>query len=80
MDFSSSQRQQSLTPSRKAILEQRAALELVEFFSAKSVKEGEGQGRISGSLGWRLARGETRSDQATNGNVEVRFTDRYYLL
>ncbi|XP_072034952.1 peptide-N(4)-(N-acetyl-beta-glucosaminyl)asparagine amidase-like isoform X2 [Amphiura filiformis] len=64
------QRQQSLASTRRAILEERASRELVEFLSSKAVKDGEGQGRVSGSVAWRVARGETRRDQATNGNVE----------
>ena len=34
--------------------------ELVEFFTIKSVRHDELQGRVSGSLAWRLLRGETK--------------------
>ena len=37
--------------------------ELVEFFTIKSVHDGELQGRVSGDLAWRLLRGETKPQQ-----------------
>ncbi|XP_077363448.1 peptide-N(4)-(N-acetyl-beta-glucosaminyl)asparagine amidase isoform X2 [Festucalex cinctus] len=52
-------RQQSLHVNRKLQLAERLIVELVEFISPKMPKEGELGGRISGSLGWRIARGET---------------------
>ena len=51
-------RQQSFTNERKLELELRYVTELVEFFSPKIIKEGEDIGRQSGSLQWRLDRGE----------------------
>ncbi|XP_033102085.1 peptide-N(4)-(N-acetyl-beta-glucosaminyl)asparagine amidase-like [Anneissia japonica] len=53
------QRQRSISSFRKAVLEERFALELAEFIAPKKVQDGEGQGRISGSLAWRTSRGET---------------------
>ncbi|XP_034561190.1 peptide-N(4)-(N-acetyl-beta-glucosaminyl)asparagine amidase [Notolabrus celidotus] len=53
-------RQQALTPERKKELTERLLVELVEFISPKKPKSGELGGRNSGSLAWRLARGETR--------------------
>uniref|UniRef100_A0A668A2K2 Peptide-N(4)-(N-acetyl-beta-glucosaminyl)asparagine amidase n=1 Tax=Myripristis murdjan TaxID=586833 RepID=A0A668A2K2_9TELE len=53
-------RQQSLSPERKKELTERLLFELVEFISPKKPKPGELGGRNSGSLAWRLARGETR--------------------
>lgn len=53
------QRQQSLSSERKQELLERLLVELVEFISPKSPKPGEMGGRISGSLAWRAARGET---------------------
>ncbi|XP_073319657.1 peptide-N(4)-(N-acetyl-beta-glucosaminyl)asparagine amidase [Pagrus major] len=53
-------RQQSLSPDRKKQLTERLLVELVEFISPKKPKPGELGGRNSGSLAWRLARGETR--------------------
>ncbi|KAK2864603.1 hypothetical protein Q7C36_003757 [Tachysurus vachellii] len=53
------ERQQSLSTDRKRELLERLLVELVEFISPKSPKPGEMGGRISGSLAWRAARGET---------------------
>nr|XP_046273015.1 peptide-N(4)-(N-acetyl-beta-glucosaminyl)asparagine amidase [Scatophagus argus] len=53
-------RQQSLSPDRKKELTERLLVELVEFISPKKPKPGELGGRNSGSLAWRIARGETR--------------------
>ena len=72
--YSNIQRQHFLSQERKELLEQRAAVELIEFLSPKAAKNGEGQGRISGSLGWRLSRGETSTSgaaAAANGSIEV---------
>ncbi|KAI7798934.1 peptide-N(4)-(N-acetyl-beta-glucosaminyl)asparagine amidase-like [Triplophysa rosa] len=52
-------RQQSLGPERKKQLLERLLVELVEFISPKTPKSGELGGRITGSLAWRAARGET---------------------
>ncbi|XP_070567617.1 peptide-N(4)-(N-acetyl-beta-glucosaminyl)asparagine amidase-like [Ptychodera flava] len=57
------QRQNGLPADRKQTLEMRTIMEIVEFLSIKRVKDGEEQGRSSGSLAWRLARGETGSVQ-----------------
>ncbi|XP_053190248.1 peptide-N(4)-(N-acetyl-beta-glucosaminyl)asparagine amidase [Scomber japonicus] len=53
-------RQQSLTPDRKKELTEQLLVELVEFISPKKPKAGELGGRNSGSMAWRLARGETK--------------------
>uniref|UniRef100_W5KU87 Peptide-N(4)-(N-acetyl-beta-glucosaminyl)asparagine amidase n=1 Tax=Astyanax mexicanus TaxID=7994 RepID=W5KU87_ASTMX len=55
-------RQQALSADRKKELLERLVVELVEFISPKSPKPGELGGRISGSLAWRAARGETGAD------------------
>ncbi|KAI4882605.1 hypothetical protein NFI96_032809, partial [Prochilodus magdalenae] len=52
-------RQQALSAERKRELLERLVVELVEFISPKSPKPGELGGRVSGSLAWRAARGET---------------------
>ncbi|XP_041823223.1 peptide-N(4)-(N-acetyl-beta-glucosaminyl)asparagine amidase isoform X2 [Melanotaenia boesemani] len=52
-------RQHVLSPDRKRELTERLLVELVEFISPKKPKPGELGGRNSGSLAWRLARGET---------------------
>ncbi|XP_022103078.1 peptide-N(4)-(N-acetyl-beta-glucosaminyl)asparagine amidase-like [Acanthaster planci] len=56
------ERQRHLSAERRAVLEQRSAVELAEFLAPKVIRNGEEQGRLSGSLAWRLARGETRGD------------------
>lgn len=52
------QRQVSLSENRRKELLQRIIVELVEFISPKTPKPGELGGRISGSVAWRVARGE----------------------
>ncbi|XP_049622013.1 peptide-N(4)-(N-acetyl-beta-glucosaminyl)asparagine amidase isoform X1 [Suncus etruscus] len=52
------QRQISLPENRRKELLQRIIVELVEFISPKTPKPGELGGRISGSVAWRVARGE----------------------
>ncbi|KTF75149.1 hypothetical protein cypCar_00040856 [Cyprinus carpio] len=52
-------RQQSLGAERKQQLLQRLLVELVEFISPKTSTSGELGGRVSGSLAWRVVRGET---------------------
>ncbi|XP_075683299.1 peptide-N(4)-(N-acetyl-beta-glucosaminyl)asparagine amidase [Rhinoderma darwinii] len=52
-------RQQSLPEQRKKELLGRLIVEIVEFMSPKTPKPGELGGRVSGSLAWRLARGES---------------------
>ncbi|KAK2830024.1 hypothetical protein Q5P01_017955 [Channa striata] len=56
-----SARQQSLSPERKKELTERLLVELVEFISPKKPQPGELGGRNSGSLAWRMARGEARA-------------------
>uniref|UniRef100_A0A3Q0RFA6 Peptide-N(4)-(N-acetyl-beta-glucosaminyl)asparagine amidase n=1 Tax=Amphilophus citrinellus TaxID=61819 RepID=A0A3Q0RFA6_AMPCI len=69
-------RQQFLSPERKKELTERLLVELVEFISPKKPKAGELGGRSSGSLAWRLARGETREsdDKASTQAVGFVFT------
>lgn len=63
-------RQQSLSPDRKTVLTERLLVELVEFISPKKPKPGELGGRNSGSLAWRLARGETRGPNTATTQAE----------
>ncbi|CAN2389743.1 domain present in PNGases and other hypothetical proteins [Pristimantis euphronides] len=51
-------RQQSLPEPRKKELLGRLIVEIVEFMSPKTPKPGELGGRVSGSIAWRMARGE----------------------
>ncbi|XP_044533850.1 peptide-N(4)-(N-acetyl-beta-glucosaminyl)asparagine amidase isoform X3 [Gracilinanus agilis] len=56
------QRQLSLSESRRQELLERMIVELVEFISPKTPNPGELGGRISGSVAWRVARGEIGSE------------------
>nr|CAD7574116.1 unnamed protein product [Timema californicum] len=56
------ERQHILSPARKAYINRRLVLELVEFFTQKKPTDIDYQGRSSGSLSWRLARDETRDE------------------
>ena len=58
-------RQQPLSPDRKKELTERLLVELVEFISPKKPKPGDLGGRNSGSLAWRMARGETRPEDTS---------------
>ena len=57
-------RQQSVGPERKRELVNRLLVELVEFISPKKPKAGDLGGRGSGSLAWRIARGEVGAREA----------------
>ncbi len=52
------QRQKDLSAERKQMMLDRLAVELVEFMNIKTAGEGETEGRTTGSMAWRLARGE----------------------
>ncbi|XP_005029314.4 peptide-N(4)-(N-acetyl-beta-glucosaminyl)asparagine amidase [Anas platyrhynchos] len=56
-------RQRFLAESRKSELLQRTIVELVQFISPKPPKPGEFGGRTSGSMAWRVARGEAGSEK-----------------
>lgn len=68
------ERQQFLGAERKQQLLQRLLVELVEFISPKSPQPGELGGRMSGSLAWRAARGETGASNAKEDTQENVFT------
>ncbi|XP_067001286.2 peptide-N(4)-(N-acetyl-beta-glucosaminyl)asparagine amidase isoform X3 [Anabrus simplex] len=53
------ERQKGLSEPRRAYLTRRLLSELVEFLVPRKPSQTEFQGRSSGSLAWRLARGET---------------------
>uniref|UniRef100_A0A7N6AQW3 Peptide-N(4)-(N-acetyl-beta-glucosaminyl)asparagine amidase n=1 Tax=Anabas testudineus TaxID=64144 RepID=A0A7N6AQW3_ANATE len=69
-------RQQSLSPERRKKLTERLLVELVEFISPKKPKPGELGGRNSGSLAWRIARGETRATGYVFTPTEKEKSDR----
>ncbi|XP_068530497.1 peptide-N(4)-(N-acetyl-beta-glucosaminyl)asparagine amidase [Anas acuta] len=56
-------RQRFFAESRKSELLQRRIVELVQFMSPKPPKPGEFGGRTSGSMAWRVARGEAGSEK-----------------
>ncbi|XP_068205912.1 peptide-N(4)-(N-acetyl-beta-glucosaminyl)asparagine amidase [Palaemon carinicauda] len=57
------QRQAAFPDAKRRFLEHRLVNEVAEFFKPKgSAKKSETEGRSSGSLAWRLARGETQCE------------------
>ncbi|KAJ8880125.1 hypothetical protein PR048_016588 [Dryococelus australis] len=52
------ERQAMLSPARRAFLQRRLVAELIQFLSPVTASAAEQKGRTSGSLAWRLARGE----------------------
>ncbi|XP_010131922.1 PREDICTED: peptide-N(4)-(N-acetyl-beta-glucosaminyl)asparagine amidase, partial [Buceros rhinoceros silvestris] len=56
-------RQRSLSENRRRELLERTIVELVEFISPKTPKPGEYGGRTSGSMAWRVARGEVGTEK-----------------
>ena len=59
----SRKRQVTLTKERREQIQMRLMREVVEFLSPKQIKEGEDVGRQSGSLQWRMSRGETQTPE-----------------
>ncbi|CAM1295100.1 NGLY1 (predicted), partial [Pycnogonum litorale] len=50
-----------MSSDKRGFLSKRFVLEIAEFMSPSKVKESDKDGRTSGSLAWRLARGETEA-------------------
>ncbi|CAL8297315.1 unnamed protein product [Lota lota] len=67
-------RQQGVSPERKKELLNRLLVELVEFISPKKPTAGDLGGRGSGSLAWRIARGEVGAPEAAPQVAEHVFT------
>ena len=61
----SRKRQATFDKARIGQIQLRLATEIVEFLTPKKVQEGEEAGRQSGSLQWRITRGEIESAQVT---------------
>ena len=59
----SKSRQVSFDEERKHKIKLRRVTEIVEFLTPKTTKDGEDLGRSSGSLQWRLLRGETKEEK-----------------
>ncbi|XP_026145753.1 peptide-N(4)-(N-acetyl-beta-glucosaminyl)asparagine amidase-like [Carassius auratus] len=66
-------RQQSLGAERKQQLLQRLLVELAEFISPKTPTSGELGGRTSGSLAWRVTRGESGARDTKGDGQECVF-------
>lgn len=58
-----SEKQSALVASRKQVLQQRLIVELVEFVTPKTADTEQMLGRTSGSVAWRMARGEMGDPQ-----------------
>lgn len=65
----SQKRQTGLSKADRETIQLRLVNELVEFLSPKIIKEGEDVGRQSGSLQWRLERGETHASPNQAGTT-----------
>jgi len=59
-----SARKKDFPESKKKFLLQRLAIELVEFLCVRSKDNANLPGRISGSLAWRVGRGETEANES----------------
>ncbi|KAL1512924.1 hypothetical protein ABEB36_002425 [Hypothenemus hampei] len=55
------ERQRNFSQARRTYLTKRMVLELCEFLQEKTPKEDDHEGRVSGSLLWRMDRGEIQS-------------------
>ncbi|CAH1795770.1 unnamed protein product [Owenia fusiformis] len=56
------EKQKNMSEAKKKIMQDRLVVEMVEFLTPKIASASEGQGRQSGSVAWRLSRGETKTD------------------
>lgn len=61
-------RQENCSAIRKKYLKRRALMELIELMTPRQPTENEKRGRSSGSLSWKLSRGE---DQDCMNNVII---------
>ncbi len=70
----SRKRQANLSDSERKHLQLRLVSEIVEFLTPKKLKDGEDIGRQSGSLQWRMERGEI---QVPNVTIYKQFLKEY---
>ncbi|CAL4065500.1 unnamed protein product, partial [Meganyctiphanes norvegica] len=71
MDLSKD-RQENFPQQKQRFLELRRVAEIAESFqSSRDCKEGEAEGRNSGSLAWRLSRGEMLEQKAANYTFNI---------
>lgn len=71
-------RQERSTEFRKKYLVKRALMELVDLMVAKKPTDNELKGRSSGSLSWRLQRGE--QDKANNVRIAMKIQLKRQLM
>lgn len=74
-------RQSNLSHKDRERLQLRKLAELVEFMGEKKIKEGEEIGRQSGSLQWRMSRGEFQATTSVIKFLKVNlsiFTNLFY--
>lgn len=71
-------RQANLTPARKKYLKKRNLREVIEFMAQRMPTEDEKKGRSSGSMSWRLSRGEDQ--QGSSNNVSFSYCCAIYLF
>ena len=69
-------RQESLSKREREELQKIKLAELLEFMSPKKIKEGEDLGRQSGSLEWRLSRGEFQTKPV---NKKIKISQLYRI-
>lgn len=61
-------RQQKCSPARRKFLKKRNLREVIELMVQRQATEDEKKGRSSGSLSWRLSRGEEEKCASNNVN------------
>jgi len=73
----SQNRQHGFDKARKEKIQLRLVTEIVEFLTPKQIKEGEDIGRQSGSLQWRLNRGEIETPTTSSNEFKFRFENLF---
>lgn len=66
-------RQQKCTPARKKYLKIRNLREVIELMVQRQASENEKKGRSSGSLSWKLSRGEEQQCNTSNNVIDLIF-------
>lgn len=73
-------RQQKCTSARKKYLKIRNLREVIELMVQRQASENEKKGRSSGSLSWKLARGEEQQCNTSNNVNDLIFTQLIFFL
>lgn len=71
-------RQKNLTAARKKYLKKRNLHEVIEFMVQRMATQDEKKGRSSGSMSWKLSRGEEQ--QCSSNNVSYSYRCALYML